>query len=442
MSNSVTDVQRFISKLNKFDPANLETYCSGLDLEVYTIKENLRYSAHFTNRMVERLQNWIDNIGCTRQEIEDFISYYKIRSDKLVGLRMISKSQYNSPADINTMLGQYIIGQERAQKILSSAIYIHLLRCGLVKPLISAGYTTQNSGLVPLLPNPNIVLIGSTGTGKTYILKTIASVFRLPFLKVDCASLTSTGYYGNGLNEHLYTFLNKCQESKQDINQAIIFFDEFDKLSEMHYARSGGSLGGVEMQQEFLNIIEDKEILLYPPKGSQNEGKSLNLSNCMFVFGGSFYGIERIVEKRLGKHQRIGFKMHEKNTNDDAPVLSHVNPHDLVEFGILPELVGRINHVVSLEEHNLNTIISIIKNSAESPLKAYENYFEMHHDTLVIEEDVYELIAEKILEANTGARAIYGVLNELLKDLLYHSPNLIEEKLVVDKAYFNKVFPK
>jgi len=406
---------------------------------VNIIKENVQQLEEGQKEIAYKLQEWIDNFECSPQEINEYLTFYKLSQDIVSTLRLVPKEKLVSPKSIFNELNKFVIGQENAKKILSSAVYTHLLRRQKIKPQITLIYKGDYD-TVPLLPNPNIILIGSTGTGKSYILKTISNLFGLPFLKIDCASLTSSGYVGNGLSEYLAAFYKKHKGNLNELNNAIIFFDEFDKLSEQAYSKSQGSVGGIEMQQEFLQLIEDKEYLINV-KGGKEESVLVNLSNCMFVFGGSFYGIESIIEKRLGQTKSVGFR----NTNNSKEVkkesiLQKVFQEDLIKFGILPELVGRVNHIVTLQNHTKETIIEIIKNASDSILKSYQNFFDLHLDKLIIEDEVYELIAERVIITGTGARGLNGILNELLKDLVYEAPNMKMETFTVDKDYFNKVF--
>lgn len=438
-SNSVKDVHQIIEKVVTKTREEIMPFIEELRKEVQLIKEASKSLDEAQKDIAARLQLWIDSFGCASNEIDEYFAYYNIPTDVMHSVRIVPANVLSSPPEINKELGKFIMGQFNARKILSSAVYIHQLRAGKIKPQICSMFNDIYDQ-VPLLPNPNIILIGTTGTGKSYILKTIARLFGVPFLKIDCASLTSSGYYGNGLNEYFAALYKKYNGDKKVISNSLIFFDEFDKLSEQNIDRSSGSVGGVEMQQEFLNLLEDKEYLISNRK-SQEDNILINLSNCMFVFGGSFSGIEKHIENRLGRRITMGFKTGSAHQGAGVSnLLDQVVPQDLVKFGLLPELVGRVNHIVTLHSHTKETIIDILKNSPDSILQAYRNFFRLHYDNLVIEDEVYGLLADKILETGTGARAINGILNELLKDLIYNSPNLEKETLIVDKSFFDKVF--
>lgn len=438
-SNSVMDVHQIIEKVVTKTKEEMIPFIEGLRKEVQLIKEASKSLDEEQKDIAARLQLWIDSFGCASNEIDEYFAYYNIPTDVMHSIRIVPENALSSPPEINKELGKFIMGQSNARKILSSALYIHQLRAGKIKPQICSMFN-DDFDHIPLLPNPNIILVGTTGTGKSYILKTIARLFGVPFLKIDCASLTSSGYYGNGLNEYFTALYKKFNGDEEAISNSIIFFDEFDKLSEQNIARSQGSVGGIEMQQEFLNLLEDKEYLISNRK-SQEDNILINLSNCLFVFGGSFFGIENHIENRLGKRKSMGFKNDIVDMEDGiSGLLEKVASQDLVSFGLLPELVGRVNHIVTLHAHTKETIIDILKNSPDSILQAYRNFFRLHYDNLLIEEEVYGLLADKILKTGTGARAINGILNELLKDLIYNSPNLEKETLIVDKAFFDRVF--
>jgi ATP-dependent Clp protease ATP-binding subunit ClpX len=429
------NVLKILNHFEKLLVKDLIDYIETLDSEAIWIKVNCKSDNRIHKHLISKLQSWLDFFGCTLDNVEEFLSYYSISDEISLGLKIFSPSKESSPKKIKAELDKFVISQENAKKVLSTALYTHLLRSKRTVPLISYLYkNTKEEGLE--LPNPNLILIGSSGTGKSFMLKTIAKRYDIIFLKVDCTSLVASGYVGNSLNDILYSFYDENYHHDQRVEKSIIFFDEFDKLSEKHIGRSG-SVGGVEMQQEFLNLIEDRMIRLRPPRGSDMSSVMVNFSNCMLVFGGSFDGIKEIVNKRLKADMPIGFNKSNETGNNNSISILH---EDLVKFGIIPELVGRINHIVELNDHTPDTIIKILKNSADSPLKKYENYFSIHLDRLIIEEDVYPLIAKEIISRKTGARAITSVLNELLKDFLYEKPNLIKEDIIIDKEYFFKMF--
>ena len=438
-SIGVKEAVRFVNKIPVLDKEEIEKVFTCLKKEVVALRDAGRCIYGFKKRAQARLKDWIEFFGCTSEEIKIYVDYYGL-SDK--GIKAVGsgtgKSALN-PRKIQAMLDEYIIGSHTAKRKISIGVYSHLIRAGITRPIIRKVYAEKPFSSVPNLPNPNIVLIGSTGTGKSYMVKTIAQLFDLPLLKIDCASLTASGYMGNGLNDHLYIFFSRQAQNQSFINRSIIFFDEFDKLSEYNTKRPEGSVGGVEMQQEFLNLLEDKDYLVQPSKRSQGEPFTIDLNNSMFIFGGSFSGIEKIIEKRAGL-KALGFKKYGDRNKDENDILSYATPSDLVTFGIIPELAGRVNHIIKMEEHSKESIIQIIKKSKGSALKTYENYFDIHFDSLTINDDVYELIAEKVLETKTGARAIHSILNELLKDFMYETPNVYFEQIVIDRNYFQQVF--
>ena len=438
-SIGVKQVVKILNKFRVFSAIDIHGLKSCLEIEVDILKDTFKSIQGFDQKVFSRLKDWIDFFGCTANEAKEYIEYFDLHKDLTKNLSLKASTNALNPKKIQAMLDEYVIGQNVAKRILSTATYTHLIRTGITRPIIRKVYTEEPYSTAPVLPNPNIVIIGSTGTGKSFMVKTIARLFELSLLKIDCASLTASGYMGNNLNDCLYNFFEELRPNQNEINRSMLFFDEFDKLSDHNTKRLEGSVGGVEMQQEFLHMLEEKEFLLTPPKGSKGDSYTINLNECMFVFGGSFSGIEAIIRKRTGINATLGFRKTETSA-DQPSIYSHVKPPDLVAFGIIPELVGRINHIVSLEDHTKETIVSIIKKSKDSALKAYENFFNIHFDSLTIKEEVYDLIAEKVLESKTGARAINSIFNELLKDYMYKTPNLEIEHIVIDKECFYKVF--
>jgi ATP-dependent Clp protease ATP-binding subunit ClpX len=221
-----------------------------------------------------------------------------------------------------------------------------------------------------------------------------------------------------------------------------VYFDEFDKVSEQMYGRKEGSVGGVELQQEFLALLEDKErVITRTGYEAGEKHQLLNTANIMFIFSGSFAGIENIIERRAGeKKSSLGFRQNADKDNNKQSILHQVTFDDVIKFGIIPELAGRIGFIGVLDKLTKNDLISIMKSAKGNILNQYNNFFLYHFDKLVIKEEVYELIAEEVVKRNIGARALNGVIIELLQDMLFKAPNEFEEVFTVDKDYFYSKF--
>jgi len=393
----------------------------------------------------EKLHSWSEYFNRLEEsEVSEYVSFNGMKKE--VGKKTLlayNLELADSPQAIKHMLDKYVIGQESAKESISFAFYLHLIRIGMVKPPILRGSKLENTYHIHPLPKPSMMLIGQTGSGKTYIIKTLCKMFDVPFVKIDCASLTSSGYIGKGFNDYLMNLYKKVGKDSSKMEKAIIYFDEIDKVSEHHTKRSGGSVGGIELQQEFLNFLEDDTIILESTKG-RREGVSFSGENLMFIFSGSFAGIETLVEKRIGSgasKSGIGFNQIRTKQEDGKTgnYLDMVSSADLIEFGVIPELVGRINFFESLHPLTADDVIKIMRDTKDSPLEKYHNFFKVHLDELIIEDEVYKLIADKVIEKGGGGRSITGVLQELLNPLLFKAPNMKKEVFKVDKNYFNQV---
>lgn len=399
------------------------------DLEIAEARNKIKdWISCFPDTTEEEIQEYFRFHSLPKQDIKDILDF---RTTLLI----------RAPSDIKKELDKVIIGQEKAKRVMSFAFYLHLIRNGVIKPHIHKLKGTDGSR-PDVLPKPNILLIGPTGSGKTLIIKTLCSRFTIPFIKVDCASLASAGYVGNHLNDYLKQLIKLHGIAKTE--KAVIFFDEFDKVSEINIGGVGrGSVGGVELQQEFLSLLEDPERII---TRSNNEvgpaHEILNIENIMLVFSGSFHGIEEIIRKRLqaAKNEFTKYLKSPEEMKEEENILQKVRYTDILQFGIIPELTGRLGYIAVLDKLSEDEIIQIMKGAAGGISEQYHNYFMHHFDRLVIRDDVYALMAGEVIKRNIGARAITGIIIELLQDLLYDAPNAFEEEFVIDREFFMKRF--
>lgn len=376
---------------------------------------------NFLEKWIEKKEDFL-----SIEDISEFENYHMLAKEEISTIKSKFLSRkYNTPQKIKEYLDGLVIGQDAAKKILSVSFYIHLIRIGYIKE--------NNDVKVANLPKPTLLISGSTGSGKTYMISLLCNFFNLPFIKIDCSSLVSSGYVGKNLGTYFKVLNDKYSENEAE--KAVVFFDEFDKVSENNIGRSG-SIGGVELQQEFLTLLEDKQIIV--KESSENDG-IINSENIMMVFGGSFAGIEKIIENRVGGsdgYGALGFK--KKEVTLDINYLKLMNSDDLIQFGIIPELVGRIGFIAVLDTLTKGELIEIIKKSKNNVLEQYQNYFKFNKDIVIIEEEVYELIAEEAMKKKTGARALNGVMMQLFRDILFDSVNDLHETFVITKDYFNE----
>ncbi|HOY32228.1 MAG TPA: AAA family ATPase [Bacteroidales bacterium] len=390
---------------------------------------------------IEKLTTWENYFKkLSNVEKSDYFNIFRIyfsESDEV--LKKQHLTTFRKPKDIYKELCKFVKGQDEAKKHMSFAFYLHLIRTRRIIPEIyNITNVSRRSGDV-LLPDPHIMLLGPTGSGKTHIIKTLCEMYDVPFVKVDCAQMVSSGYIGSNIEDAL-TLLYLKARTKFDAENGVVFFDEFDKISEQNTNK--GNVGGVALQQEFLSLIEGADRVIKQDLGRYAEGMAFKTKNLMFIFSGSFAGIERIIEKRMNATV-IGFRSamagHETSADN---ILKSVSPQDFIDFGIIPELVGRINYYLALDILTKQQIIEIIKNTQDSFLNAYENFFWIHYDKLIVDDDVCEMIADRVIELKLGARAIRGILQKLLSEALFQSPNIIMETFHITKDDFIKTFNK
>ncbi|MBK7696389.1 MAG: AAA family ATPase [Saprospiraceae bacterium] len=426
----------------KFESHTLEKLISDLEegLNRYIKEPKINISQESLDAINGKIHSWSTFFGqLTEVEILEYIDYHELNKEEYFSIiKSYNLEVASNPSAIKEILDQYVIGQEKAKEAICFAFYLHLLRTGIIKPPIIIGDSMENDYARYSLPKPNMMLVGSTGSGKTYIIKTLCNLFDIPFVKIDCASLTSSGYTGKGVDDYLYSLYKNLDQDLEKMEKSIIYFDEIDKLSEHFIGR--GSVGGVELQQEFLTLLEDEEIMVEPPSKSTGQNFKLKSSNLMFVFSGSFSGIEKIIENRNKGERKLGFNRSPPPSPEKNSVIAHLTPQDIISFGIIPELVGRINFIESLDPLTVEDIKNIMLFSKDSALERYKNFFKIHLDKLIIMDEVYELIAAQVIESGGGGRAIVSCLQRLLKDVLFKAPNMKREVFIIDKDYFNQIF--
>jgi len=378
---------------------------------------------------IKRLEGWVGNFGpLSKAEIREYAQLFNLEKREVDNLQhKINYWVYHSPARIKKYLDEYVVGQERAKKMVCWAFYNHLLRTGKVKP--------QNKRLkLSDLPKSNILLLGPSGAGKTYTINILAKLFGLPLIKVDCASLVSSGYVGKNLSDIFSQLVKASAGGIREAERGIIFFDEWDKIAESFGTHK--SVGGTELQTEFLSLIQKGTYTFTDrhPHGGYDK-KTIRTDDILFIFGGAFSGIDNIVSKRLD-NKRIGFNG-EIDEKEAEKTLKSVNHEDLVQFGLLPELVNRISYVAIFDSLRKAEILEIMKNSKESVLDEFKAYFKAHNKRLVIKSEVYEGIAERVAESGKGARQINNLLLELFRDVIFDLPDSKEKTFTFTKEHLN-----
>ncbi len=341
-----------------------------------------------------------------------------------------------APHVIRQKLDEYVIGQDQAKKVISVAVYNHYKRVYLVE-----SKQRDEEGNIQI-EKSNILMIGPTGSGKTYMVKTLARLLDVPLAIADATSLTEAGYIGDDIESVVSKLLAAADNDVDKAERGIIFIDEIDKIAKKK-STSSRDVSGESVQQELLKLLEGSAVEV--PVGSNQKNAltpmtTVHTENILFICGGAFPDLEDIIKERLKEKSSMGFSSELKDKYEkDSNILTKVTNEDLRKFGMIPEFLGRLPITVTLESLNKELLIRVLKEPKNAILKQYRRLLELDEVNLVFEEDALEWIAQEALKKKTGARALRAIIESFMLDIMYEipkDPNI--GSVVITRAYLDK----